>query len=91
MLPSDDHPTGAPVEARLRSEVIAATGLAVGDGVGEGGGVTTVVVFTATTAVLPIAAPAAAFACGAMVTWYWVFGASVPVTGWIRSVLPCHW
>ena len=75
----------------MRSEVIAATGLAVGEGAGEGGGVATGVVVTATTAVLPMVVPPAALACGAMVTWYWVFGARVPDTGWMSSVLPCHW
>jgi len=61
-------------------------GLGCGLGLGDGSGA----VFTATTAACPIGVPGAVLAAAATVTWYWVFGASMPETGWMTRLLPCQ-
>ena len=57
-----------------------------GDGAGGGGGcVTNEMVFGAVSTW-----PAAVLALGPMVTWYWVFGARLPLVGRTSSVFAFH-
>src|SRR5438270_424102 len=73
-------------EGRLEGLGDGGDGLGLGWGCGEGAGAVSTRIVFASPRVWPLGVAAAA----AMVTWYWVFGASWLPTGWISRLLPCQ-